>query len=287
LVVSEFRGVVNPADVVALGDAVSHFTESLKTSNDKGRLYQARGRLFLLEGRPAEAEEDFAQAILLSPNHEVFMDHAACLKARYDWTGAISDCDMALRMRPRSEQALRLRALACLQTENYEKAADDSTKALELRGGSDFELFSIRARSRLQTGDYDQVIADSEGMIAFHPDESLGFVLRSWAHYHKKQYEEALSDCAQAAKLHPRDFWISSQLAAIHAELGHLDEAVTLQKHALAMEPRNVPDRPGVDGDEAKVGLFQKIAPSGDGRLKEGRRRLDIYQARKSIKVEL
>ncbi len=269
LLVSEFRGVVNPSDVTSFNDAVRCFTELIDSSEHKGPFYRARGKVLLLQGRFAKAEDDLGQALLLSPDTDTFGDHAACLAARSDWGGVVADCDWALRLSPHNVEALRLRALAHLQTENYEKAIDDCTRALEL-GGSDFGLRSIRAQSQLQKTEYSRAIVDSSGMIALCPDRPSGFVLRSWAHYFAMEYDEALADCTKVTTRAPRDFWVASQLAAIHAAMGRLDDAIEWQTKALAIERENAAAQESTD-DECKVGEFQKVPTGSVGRLKEGR----------------
>ena len=105
----------------------------------------------------------------------------------------------------------------------------------------------------------------------------MGTVLR-------EQYGEALADSAKAAAHSPGDFWITSQLAAIHAELGHLDDAFELQKQALAAENENAKLEHDAESDDFRLGDFHNCQPGSEGRLKEGRKRLEVYRARKPIK---
>jgi DnaJ family protein C protein 7 len=88
----------------------------------------------LLNGRYAEAIDAYGQAIALDPangdvNVTLYTNRATAKSKSGDMTGAIGDCNQALRINPRHIKALLRRAAAQLEGEDYTAAIADLEEA--------------------------------------------------------------------------------------------------------------------------------------------------------------
>jgi len=95
-----------------------------------------RGRQFLSLSFLAEADREFREAITLyDGNADAHAGLAAVLEANNDVTGARSEADLALRLRPAAEPLLVLARLD-LRDNKAEAAAEDVTRALRIEPGN-------------------------------------------------------------------------------------------------------------------------------------------------------
>ena len=103
----------------------------------------------------------------------------------------------------------------------YEKAIDDFTKAIELNPRY-FDAYWQRASAYSNLGQYESALADYTKSIELNPDFAYPYYERGLVYYKLEQYEEALKDYDKTLELdlnHPQAMPRRTQLLEEHPEL--------------------------------------------------------------------
>jgi tetratricopeptide (TPR) repeat protein len=158
-----------------------------------------------------------------------------------EYDKAISDFTTALKLDPKSANALYERGVAWRKKGEFAKALEDLNVALKLEPD---HAWAMRERGQLRhdQGDFARALADFEHVFKLDP-EGLGYSALAWfwatcpdAKYRngKKALEYALKDCALYSRNNALEL---NTRAAAHAELGDFKAAVHWQKQALKLAP--------------------------------------------------
>lgn len=117
------------------------------------------------------------------------------------YRGAILDYDRFLSLR-NSPWGLSMRAYAKMQIRDYEGAAADATKALELKPDAAAALL-VRGRAWLLLGEHDRAIGDFDRLLTSTPDNTRALTFRGMIRLRRGDREAAIRDLRRAVELDP------------------------------------------------------------------------------------
>src|SRR5690606_2467729 len=121
--------------------------------------------------------------------------------------------------------------------EQYEKAAEAYTKALELTGGNrngDWAIYYTRGMSYERAKQWPQAEADFKRALELNPNqpEVLNYLGYSWIDM-DMNLEPALEMIEQAVEARPRDGYIIDSLGWAFYKLGRIEDAVKTLEQAV------------------------------------------------------
>ena len=127
--------------------------------------------------------------------------------------------------------------------EQYEKAAEAYTKALELTGGNrngDWAIYYTRGMSYERAKQWPQAEADFKRALELNPNqpEVLNYLGYSWIDM-DMNLEPALEMIEQAVEARPRDGYIIDSLGWAFYKLGRIEDAVKTLEQAVTLLPND------------------------------------------------
>ena len=145
-----------------------------------------------------------SEAIELNPNNALaYYGRAYAYDDLEDYQRAIDDCTKAVQFNsPRLVDAYNNRGEAYRKSGIYAKAIEDYNKAIELNPNY-FKAYSNRGIAYRSLGNYDKAFADYNKAIKLNPNYEYAYNNRGWAYYCLKQYKKALKDFDKALELNP------------------------------------------------------------------------------------
>jgi len=160
--------------------------------------------------------ESFDKTLELAPygkdNNIVYFNRGMAHLKNRQYDKAIYDLTKALETTPASNKTLNYdifvnRGEAYQKSDNFDSAAHDYTKAIELLPGHETIkfIYSNRAWIQYANGNYDGAVADFSEAIKIDPEFDSAIYGRATVWYKKKDYQRALNDAKEAAKLKPTD----------------------------------------------------------------------------------
>ncbi|MEZ6094893.1 MAG: tetratricopeptide repeat protein [Pirellulaceae bacterium] len=242
--------------------------ESLKKlteiKQDNIDAYMLMARLQALDGGdPFEAAKAADRAIELAEDDET-LAKALIVRASVsdDNESRMNDINQAVKIDPENVEAVRMRAMLLLQSEETELAiadlkrwielsSDDVTPSLLLiqiltneerkdeaaaildeaieRSPENATLLSIRARNRMQDGENEEALKDAEKALAIDKDDVEALVVRAIVRSDQDDHDGALDDINRVLRLQPgsvRGYWIRGIIYASNRDYKHAIEDV-------------------------------------------------------------
>jgi tetratricopeptide (TPR) repeat protein len=193
----------------------------------------------------ATAEAPGPMAPMTGPAREAFDRAMACVKAN-DVDGAIAELTRSVEIEPRFSGAFNNRAMLKAQKGDFRGAIDDYGAAIAVDPGNAILLLS-RGSLRLQLQDRGGALEDFGKAIEVDPRNAAAFYYRG----HLAMGEDGLADLLHAVELEPRFAGAWSEIGALHARSGKLDEALAALDEALAVgdaTPGAPTWAPGIEG---------------------------------------
>ncbi len=175
------------------------------------------------------------------PNAAIAYSNRAAARTREtrDAQGALSDCDMALRLDPKYADAYFNRATAKLMLGRYTEALADATSAIGLNP-THAEYFRSRADARLAMHDFAGAIADSEKAMARDPtgpEANLSYQSRGIARIRLGDTAGAIADFSKAIEMRPEVATAYQNRANARVLAGDDKGALPDYNRALALDP--------------------------------------------------
>lgn len=136
-----------------------------------------------------------AQATL---SHNPHVAQAAKLANQQKWPEAIAELTQGIQQDPKDSVAYDWRGLAYYNRGEYEKSVADYSRAIELTGGQDPNLFYGRGRSRLGLGTTEAALDDLSHAIALGNNHANVYMARGRAYNQKGMKAEAIADFTRA-----------------------------------------------------------------------------------------
>ena len=156
-------------------------------------------------GQYAAAISDFDIAIRLKPDYaEAYNNRGAAKYLLGQHFAAISDFDIAIRLKPDYAEAYNSRGLAKGKLGQHAAAISDYDTAIRLK--PDYALaYNNRGNAKAELGQHFAAISDFDIAIRLKPDDALAYYNRGLAKAELGQYAAAISDYDTAIRLKPDD----------------------------------------------------------------------------------
>ncbi len=256
--------------------ALADYNRAIELGNDSARTYLYRAEAYRRIGRPEKAIADAEKAVSLESKarceacaikglvyfHQGELDKAMAelneaiagnprytqLARLYSPRGmihyhrgefeeAIADLGKSIEADPKDYQAPHNRALARIALGDYDKAAEDLDRAIQLGGK---ECHATRAMAiHFDRGDLDQAVADLSETIRLLPGYAFAYIGRGLAYSEQNELDRASADLNEAIRLKPSEVYAWCVRAEVLAKKGDAAAALADLKKAeqLATEP--------------------------------------------------
>ena len=178
--------------------------------------YFEEGLLFYERMEYDRSIESFDKTLELAPygkdNNVVYFNRGMAHLKNRQFDKAIYDFNQAFEMTPASSKTLRYdilvnRGEAYQKSKDFDHAVQDYTRATELlpeQKNIKF-IYSNRAWVQYAKGNYDEAVADFSEAIKIDSEFDSAFYGRATVWSKKKDYQRALNDAKEAARLKPTD----------------------------------------------------------------------------------
>jgi tetratricopeptide (TPR) repeat protein len=236
------RGELN-ADEQRFDDAVRDFSAAITMDPECSQAIHNRGVIMAQRNQYGAALRDFNRVIELNPDVGIaYRNRAELLSALDRMEEAVADYCEAIESLPADAMLLRARAHAYQRLGDFARASSDITQAIQLKPDVP-EGFTERGNLQAEQGHFAEALEDFRRAIEIDAKNADAHRTLAWLHAtcSDRRYRDpkrALDLANNAASLSsPDDYLILDTLAAAKACAGQYDEAVELEKKALATAP--------------------------------------------------
>ncbi len=208
-----------PNRFVPLLSVIAILTSILACStgyNKHADQYFEEGLLFYERMEYDRSIESFDRTLELAPygkdNHIVYYNRGMAHLKNRQYDKAIYDFTKSIEMTPANQKKLQYdslinRGAAYQKSDNLESALKDYTEAIELqpREKNIKYIYNNRAWVRYARGNYDDAIADFSEAIRLDSEFDSAYYGRATVWQKKMDYERALIDAKEAARIRPAE----------------------------------------------------------------------------------
>lgn len=163
-------------------EAFANYEQAILVDPKNAYAYANRGDMHLLRGEQTRAFGDFSTAIQIEPNNALNWNARcwALTRSNIDLKRALEDCTRAIELNSKYWQFYSNRAFANLRLSNFDQAISDSEIAIKLRPKSE-DAYYLRGLARLRKGDTaggEADVAEAERLRAGVAKEYEGYGLK-------------------------------------------------------------------------------------------------------------
>lgn len=180
-------------------DAIETLNKAIKIEPDNGEHFNLRGTCHLKQGNLKEAEQDFNIALI--------------------------------KIKPNDPNAAKIKSEILLNQSDISGSKGDTNKQIELLhraclyNSENLPVFKNFALNLMDSGEYGAANDSFVRILKVKPDDSKIRHKKIFLHERIGDYNKALDDCQILVEKTPNDPLALANLAALHAELGHIEEA--------------------------------------------------------------
>lgn len=102
----------------------------------------------------------------------------------------------------------------------------------------DRDALTGRAFALSKVGWYDELIEDTNSLLALNPVDEWAYQMRGLGHQQKKEWGQALADFGCAVELESDDAWTHAHIGFVYNELGRFDDALAAFANAIRLNRR-------------------------------------------------
>jgi tetratricopeptide (TPR) repeat protein len=154
-------------------------------------------------GDPSRAALYYSRTLEADPEHDgAYFARGSLLVTTRNFEGALSDFNMAVKLRPDNFNYVITRGLAYANLQQFDPAMADFTRAIELNPG-DVNPYLYRGNIYLLMNSLDAAIADFAKVIALEPGNAVGYEFLGILYCAKKQFSQGLWCFNKALELNP------------------------------------------------------------------------------------
>lgn len=155
--------------------------------------------------------------------------------SKQDLAAAIRDCGEVIRLHKRyAVGAYQNRAEVRSVTGNFTGAISDINAAIRLRPGDPDSRF-LRAQIYSTMKDFSNALADLNSLIVQAPS-AKAYIARCVTYYEKEDYANAIADCSKALKLEPKEAEHPYLRGTIYMRMGELGPAIKDFDRAIELQ---------------------------------------------------
>lgn len=225
---------------------ISALNQAISLDANQAAAYFERGTAFMIEGKHAQAEKDFRQAIEISPKYEEAWLNLG-INAYYttNYKEALAAINHLISLNPDSDNAYYSRGNVYLNMSKIVEAEKDFLKALEISYvkpseelPTDFILgnLGVICQSREK---YVESLPYFDKAIEINPHYPLAYMNRALSFFHLKDYEKAEADFHKTLELDvnyaPAHLYYGKMLL----EIGEEEDAQICFENVLVIDPEN------------------------------------------------
>jgi tetratricopeptide (TPR) repeat protein len=258
------------ADILRMkGDvaaALATLDDGLKANPGAEQIELHRAGLLAQTGKPAEAAKAFETLIKAHPSAQAYLTRARN-REKIDVAGRLADVEAALKLDPKSGEALALRAEARADAGAAAQAVTELSEAMKTLKDDD-QLLVARGKAYARSGDLKSADADLTRFAEKYAKnaDALNEVCWTRATY-GIDLKKALAECESSLALYPTSAAALDSRGFVLLRLGRYEEAVAAYAEALKLRPR-----------QAESLYGRGLAELGLQRAKEGQ--ADVAAAR-------
>jgi tetratricopeptide (TPR) repeat protein len=195
--------------------------------------FTAAAKSYAAIGQNEKAMQVLERALAIRPDAYVYINRSQ-VRPKTDITGRLGDLEAALKIDPRSSDALLEKSRVLTETGDYARAL----AAMEQTNAADDLLIRTQRAillSKLGRTTEAQDLAEAARASANSPEElnSICYTKATAG----TMLESALQDCMAALKLTPGEASYEDSLGMVLLRLGRLDDAIAAYSSALAKRP--------------------------------------------------
>jgi tetratricopeptide (TPR) repeat protein len=191
-------------------------------------------------GEFAEATQSYRRALEWHPSDVTAYNgrgFVAFQQGRHD--AAIADFEVALRLDPRSQDALRFLGLVLSDRGDQVRAQQAFDRGIELYARDPW-LYLLRSVSWARAEDRVRAFADIDKAASFTAEQTAdGFLVRGAVHYLFEELDQATSNFERAVQLNGQNGQAHRLLSRVLLRRGRLDEAATSLERARGLLPND------------------------------------------------
>lgn len=219
--------------------AIRDAGESIRLDPKQWVHWIVRGKSYLALGRYSEAQADFDEVIRLEPDLIYgYRWRADAYQGQGQADLALRDATRAIELSPASAGNYYVRATIYMDQKRYADAGTDLDSALKLDDGElTVGILLLRSVCYTRLGNYAEVIATTERVMAIDPEHPVAYNNRGKAYALQGQYDRALQDYDRAFELGIEGARPFCNRGVAHRELGFIEEAVADFQACLASQP--------------------------------------------------
>ena len=195
-----------------------------------------RGRSYYDSGDYANAILECNRAIELNGrNDQAYFQRGEAYYAMKDYKNAILDFSSAIELKP-FKGRYRRRGLAYYHQGEYEEAIADYSRAIELDPSYKY-AYNNRGSAYEALKEYGKAVADYSRAIELDSKFEVAYYNRGLAYFYMKDYQKAIANYSRAIELDPKDANAYNNRGVAYFNLKDYDKAIADYKKALELKP--------------------------------------------------
>lgn len=213
--------------------AEQHLSSAIELDPENHVFFSNRAAAYMAMEKFDRALKDANECVRLQPSWaKGFSRQAAALLSLGDLVGARSACLRGLELEPESTQvkeelrrvelaesiALKDAATEAFKAQDYEKAVEDLTAAIELDATNQV-FFSNRSVAYTAMQFYEKALGDADECIRLQPSWAKGYSRRAAAKFHLGDLQEAKQAYSKAWDLEPTNAKTKADLEHVLSEI--------------------------------------------------------------------
>lgn len=200
-------------------------------------MHTGRSRLYF--GNYTGAIEQFNMIIRVQPHlPEPYFYRGAAKLNLDDYRGALADLNKALEIKPFYPDALLYRGMVFYHLGNYKKAMENYSLALEY-DSENADIYNNRGICKAAMKDLEGAIDDYTKSIALKPQNYNAYLNRSMAYQIQKEWDKAIDDCNQLIRIRPNSPLGYMSRGLIKVEKKDFAAAIRDFDMAIYLDPNN------------------------------------------------
>jgi tetratricopeptide (TPR) repeat protein len=224
-------------------EAEASLARAIEIAPDQAELQILRGELCLQQD-PARALAAFNRALELDRRDIEALRYRALVRSTHlkDPEKALEDLDTALSLRPTAVACLKGRTAILLQLKKSLRALDDCEAILKIDPQC-AEAYRYRGMALLTMGKAPDAIEAFSKALELDPgtpsEHANTLMARSGCFMAQQEYEKALADCSEAARLQPQNANYRGNLGAIRLYKDDWQQAIADLTEAIRLDPKS------------------------------------------------
>lgn len=199
--------------------------------------YYTRGYVWRQLGDAENAEKDFTQALVYSPENKTYLTMRADARSEQKkFEEALDDINYLLRREPHSAGLLFEKGVICLNQSDTLCARDNFAESVKYDSQNPAN-WSALGLVNLMLDNEQEALANLTQSINLGSKWAGDYINRSIIHYHKHNYRGALNDLDKAVQLSPNDAQTYYNRGMLRTEVGDYNNALEDFNRAVELDP--------------------------------------------------